>query len=96
VEQADSANAARRALSSAAYDVVVSDIGMPGEDGTALLRWLRAEELATGKRTPALALSACAREEDRRRALVAGFDAHLAKPIDPGELVTIVRRVRGR
>jgi CheY-like chemotaxis protein len=63
-------------------DVLVCDIGLPGEDGYALVRRLRAE----GRTTPAVALTAFARVADRERALAAGFQGHLAKPVEPGKL----------
>jgi CheY-like chemotaxis protein len=64
--------------------VLVLDIEMPNEDGYALMRSLR----RSGDRTPAVALTAYGRGEDRKRALAAGFDMHLSKPIDPGELTS--------
>src|SRR5207244_4531321 len=66
--------------------VIVSDIGLPGADGYELIRRVRALPGDDGVRIPAIALTAFAREEDMRRAIGAGFDAHLAKPIDPAEL----------
>ena len=68
------------------FDVLVSDIGMPGEDGYAFIRRLR----STGQKIPAVALSAYARSEDRVRAIAAGFQHHVAKPVEPAELITIV------
>ncbi len=69
-------------------DLLVSDIAMPGEDGYALVRALRAAEAARGlPRTPAVALTAFTRPEDRTRVLAAGFDAHMAKPVEPDELL---------
>ena len=62
---------------------------MPGEDGYSLIRKLRAN--GATRATPAIALTAFARPEDRKRALAAGFQVHLAKPVDPDELVEIVR-----
>jgi signal transduction histidine kinase len=90
VDVAASAADAIGMLQSSRYDVLVSDIGMPGEDGYALLRRLRAMDSAQGSGTPALALTAYASLQDRRRALDAGFDLHLAKPVEPGELVSAV------
>jgi PAS domain S-box-containing protein len=75
-------------------DVVVTDIGMPHEDGFELLRRIR--NLATRGRVPAIALTAFARPEDRTRALRAGFAAHVSKPVDPAELVATVASVAGR
>jgi CheY-like chemotaxis protein len=68
---------------------------MPKMDGYQLIRKLRAEELRT-ERIPALALTAFARAEDRKRCLLAGFQAHLAKPFDVGELILIVADLVGR
>jgi len=66
---------------------------MPVEDGYELLRRVRAMAPETGGRVPAIALTAFAREEDMHRALAAGFNLHLAKPIDPAELARVVARV---
>ncbi|HYG76558.1 MAG TPA: ATP-binding protein [Planctomycetota bacterium] len=73
-------------VSKRAFDVVITDIGMPGEDGFALLRQLR----AAGIKTPAIAVTAFARSEDSWRALSEGFHRHIAKPIDPDELCAAV------
>lgn len=74
-------------------DVLVSDVAMPGEDGYALMARVRALEGARGGQVPAVALTAYARPADRTRALSAGFQFHLAKPVDPGDLATIVARL---
>jgi len=87
-----------------AYDVVksfrphvlVSDIAMAQEDGYSLVRRLRRLSPEEGGRTPALALSAYAREEDRIRSLAAGFQQHMAKPLDPEDLVGAVGRLASR
>ncbi|CAB3650654.1 ATP-binding response regulator [Trinickia soli] len=79
-----------------APDVIVSDIGLPGVDGYEFMRRLRTSEAQRGRTTPAAALTAFARSEDRRRALLAGFQTHLAKPIDPLELVVVVAALAGR
>lgn len=72
--------------------VVVSDIGMPGMDGYAFIRTLRRREAEHGQPgVPAIALTAYARTEDRQRALAEGFQHHVAKPVQPGELISIVR-----
>jgi CheY-like chemotaxis protein/two-component sensor histidine kinase len=71
--------------------VVLSDIGMPEHDGYELITRLRA--LPQGKRVPAVALTALARADDRTRALRAGFQMHLAKPVDFGELVAVVQNL---
>ncbi|WP_395843418.1 ATP-binding protein [Cystobacter fuscus] len=70
-------------------DVLVSDIGMAGEDGYELIRRLRAQERA-GARLPAVALTAFARSEDRWRALAEGFDVHVAKPVNASRLISVV------
>ena len=71
-------------------DLVVSDLGMPVQDGFALIRKLRALSHERGGDTPAIALTAFARTEDRTRSLLAGFQAHLTKPVDAAELVATV------
>jgi CheY-like chemotaxis protein len=71
-------------------DVLVSDIEMPGEDGYSLIRKVRALPEAEGGATPAVALTAYGRTEDRLLALSAGFTMHVPKPADPGELTTIL------
>jgi len=76
--------------------VLVSDIGMPGEDGYALIQKLRALPGAAEAGVPAIALTAYVRTEDRARALAAGYQAHLAKPVAPAELATTVAILTGR
>jgi PAS domain S-box-containing protein len=71
-------------------DVLVSDLGMPGMDGYALIRQIRTTEGVGAADVPALALTAFARPEDKQRALSAGYEAHLAKPVEPSELVATV------
>jgi len=73
-------------------DVLVSDIGLPGDDGYALIHRLREREHQQWG-LPAIALSAYARPEDRDRALASGFQAHVAKPVDPGELLAVIARL---
>lgn len=91
VRAVDTAHAAHAALVQRQPNVIVSDVGLPGEDGYTLLKEVRIASLAAhSSRIPALALTAFARPEDRRRALEAGFDEHLAKPVDPERLLTIV------
>jgi CheY-like chemotaxis protein len=80
-------------LRALATDVVVSDIGMPGEDGYALIGRIRARGAAAGGDVPALALTAYARADDRARAIAAGFQMHIAKPVDPSELGAAVARL---
>jgi len=74
-------------------DVLVSDIGMPDGDGYSLIRRVRLLEDDSGTRVPAVALTAFARAEDRRQALRCGFQAHLPKPIEPGELTALIARL---
>jgi CheY-like chemotaxis protein len=71
-------------------DVLISDIAMPDEDGYALIRQLRGFTPEEGGTTPAIALTAYAREEDRHLALNAGFQIHLVKPVEPIELASAV------
>ena len=77
-------------------DVLMSDIGMPDEDGYALIRKVRSLSQERGGGTPAAALTAYAREEDRKLALAAGFHVHLSKPVARGELITTIADLAGR
>ena len=77
-------------------DVLVSDLGMPGEDGYSLIAKVRALPAERGGQTPAAALTAYARAEDRLRVLRSGFQIHLPKPVEPVELVTVVANLAGR
>ena len=90
-----SAEDALAALKTTRPTVLVCDVGMPKMDGYQLIRKLRAEE-SRNERIPALALTAFARAEDRKRSLIAGYQAHLAKPFDVGELVLVVADLVGR
>lgn len=94
VRAADSAAAALTMLAAETPDVLVSDIGMPETDGYELLRLVRKTENAA--RIPAVALTAFARSEDRTRALRAGYIAHVAKPVEPAELLATIAVVTGR
>jgi len=76
--------------------VLVSDIGMAGEDGYDLIKKVRALDAETGGNTPAAALTAFARPDDRKRILLAGFQTHIPKPIDPPELIAAVAALAGR
>lgn len=76
-------------------DVLVSDIGMPGEDGYSLIRRVRDLAPDRGGRVPAVALTAYVKPEDRMRALAAGFQTHVPKPVDPDELALVVARLAG-
>lgn len=77
-------------------DVLVSDIGMPQEDGYTLIRKLRTLSQEQGGKTPAVALTAYARAEDRTQALLAGFQLHIPKPVNPAELAAVVANLAGR
>jgi PAS domain S-box-containing protein len=87
---------AMKALGEALPQVIVSDLGMPEHDGYDLIRDIRALSAAAGGLVPAVALSAFARWEDRRRAVMAGFQTHIAKPLEPGELLAVVASLAGR
>ena len=80
----------------ARFDVIVSDIGMPDRDGYDLIRTVRGLPGDRGGRTPAIALTAYAHSDDRARAMLAGFDVHVAKPVNPGELCAVVARLARR
>jgi len=71
-------------------DVIVSDLAMPGEDGYSLVRKIRAFENENGKQTPVIALTSYVRVEDRARALSAGFNMFVPKPVQPDELITAI------
>lgn len=77
-------------------DVLVSDIGMPNEDGYSLIRRVRSLPPENGGVTPAVALTAYARADDRISIVAAGFQQHLAKPVEPAELLTIIASLAGR
>src|SRR3954447_6662268 len=84
--------AALDAMRDAPPTIMISDIGMPGEDGCSLMMKVRSGAIESLRDMPAIALTAYARDEDRERILGSGFNLHLAKPIDPGEVVRAVRR----
>jgi CheY-like chemotaxis protein len=96
VTSVSSARAALDLLLERPFDVMVSDIEMPGTDGYQLIRELRLRTPKEGGSVPAAALTAYARTEDRMRALRAGFQLHLAKPVQPSELVTVVASLAAR
>jgi signal transduction histidine kinase/ActR/RegA family two-component response regulator len=77
-------------------DLIVSDIGMPGEDGYRLIRRIRALEASEGGRTPAIALTAYARSADRVRALASGYQLHVPKPVEVQELAMAIASLAGR
>jgi PAS domain S-box-containing protein len=96
VRTADSVRAATKALQQWRPEVLVSDITMPGHDGYELIRYIRAHENEHGGHLPALALTAYGGNEDRLKALGAGYEFHLSKPVDPDELVRAVAQLVGR
>src|SRR5262249_6400534 len=89
VVSASSADEAFKKLQGANFDAIVSDIGMPGEDGFQLMRRIRRQ----GMKIPAVAVTAFARGEDTVRTLDAGFSKHLPKPVNPNELCSAVAEV---
>ena len=90
VSLASNVRDALRLVESARPTIIVSDIGMPEEDGYVLIRELRALPSSKGGNTPAIALTAYVRAEDRTRTLVAGFNTHLPKPVEPAELLAVL------
>jgi CheY-like chemotaxis protein len=90
VRVAASAEEALAAVRQEVPDVLLSDIGMPGKDGYALIREIREWPTARGGSVPAAAITAFVREEDRAAALAAGFDAHVPKPIHAVSLLRTV------
>ncbi len=96
VRTSASAREALEALDEFRPDVLICDIGMPGEDGYWLMRSVRARSIAQGGGVPAIALTAYARPEDRARALEAGYQLHVPKPVLPGDLLAAVAGLAGR
>jgi PAS domain S-box-containing protein len=96
VRVAGSSAQALSALDEGPFDVLISDIGMPGKDGYDLLREVRGLEQKTGKHLPAIALTSFTRGQDEVHARAAGFDAHCPKPLRPLNLVGLVARLAGR
>jgi CheY-like chemotaxis protein len=77
-------------------DLLVSDIGMPHEDGYSLIKRIRKLRLKLAREIPAVALTAYATDDDRERTLAAGFQMHVAKPIEPKALVRSIAGAAGR
>jgi signal transduction histidine kinase len=97
VHAVDSAAGAMLAIAARRPDVLLSDIAMPGEDGYGLIRQIRQLEASTAATPlPAAALTAYASEGDRGQALLAGYQAHLSKPIEPSKLTAMVAALAGR
>jgi CheY-like chemotaxis protein len=90
-----SASQALAAMDAWVPDILVSDIAMPDEDGYALIKQVRARTMEEGGGVPAVALTAYGRSEDRMKALSAGFQVHVGKPIEPRQLVNVVASVTG-
>jgi PAS domain S-box-containing protein len=96
VKSAASAAEALEVISNWKPDILVSDIGMPGENGYELIRKVRAMTPERGGQIPAVALTAYARDEDRKLALSAGYQMHIAKPFQPDELLLIISNLTDR
>jgi CheY-like chemotaxis protein len=89
---AASAEEAHVVLNNFEADVIVSDVGMPKQDGYEFIQ----DRRSRGDKTPAVALTAFARAEDRLRSIKAGFQTHLVKPVEPAELIAVVASLAGR
>jgi PAS domain S-box-containing protein len=96
VRGASSAAEALELLRTEQFDLMISDIGMADTDGYNLIKQVRRQESDHGDHLPAIALTAYARTQDRIRALTAGYDTHVAKPVDIKEIVTVVKCLIGK
>lgn len=96
VNTAASVSDAMAQIRSDVPQVLISDLGMPDQDGYELIQTVRALPADAGGNIPAVALSAFARSEDRRRAILAGFQTHVAKPVEPPELIAVVASLAGK
>ena len=94
VRAVPSAEAAIKALDAQLPDIIISDIGMPVEDGFSLMRRIRRRPVSAGGGVPAIALTAYAAERDRGEAMSAGYQEHVAKPFDPADLIARVAQLR--
>jgi CheY-like chemotaxis protein len=83
-------------LDEAQFDLLVSDIGMPEEDGYTMIQRIRSFTPESGGRIPAIALTAYSRASDRIRALEVGFQMHVPKPVEPAELMMVIASLTGR
>jgi CheY-like chemotaxis protein len=93
ISEAESAAEALRIYSEDRPDIVLADIAMPGQDGYALIRLIRSLPGGEGGHVRAIAVSAYARREDRQRALKAGFNDHVCKPVQPDDVFDAIERV---
>jgi CheY-like chemotaxis protein len=96
IRTASNANEAFESFREWQPDILVSDIGMPIEDGYALIEKIRALSPAEGGEVPAIALTAFAGAQDREHAISSGFHQHLSKPVEPVNLARTVARILGR
>ena len=96
VETARSAPEARAALQARPFDILVADLGLPDEDGYSLIRAIRETFPSPARDIRAVALTAYAGDDYRNKALAAGYDAYLAKPLEPSRLTAILRDLVGR
>jgi CheY-like chemotaxis protein len=96
VVSAATAREALALLDTCDVDAIVADIGLADEDGQALMRRVRTREGERPHHVPALALTACARSDDRDRALASGFQMHVAKPVDADQFVVAVTTLAGQ
>jgi CheY-like chemotaxis protein len=96
VTTVDSAGAALQVLSKQQVDVLVADIGMPERDGYSLIQAVRALDSPRPRQIPAIAVTAYASGRERARALDAGYGWHLAKPVDPQQLIAVVSNAAHR
>jgi len=96
VQGASSAVEALELLRANKFDLLISDIGMADTDGYDLIKQIRIREGEQGGHIPAIALTAYAHTYDRIRALTAGYNTHVAKPVEIRELVTVVKCLTGK
>ena len=96
VTAVESAVKALDVLRRSQMDVMVSDIQMPEMDGYELIGTVRTMKADGARKIPAIAMTAHARTEDRMRSLLAGYQAHLSKPVEPTELVALIAALTGR
>jgi CheY-like chemotaxis protein len=95
VVTATSASEALEALERSRPDALVTDIAMPNQDGYDLIRQVRSQGPDQGGKIPAVAVTAYTSDEDREHVLASGFQTHVSKPVDPGELIATVASLTG-